>query len=496
MTHRKISPWLSAAALILITFLLAFLLTELTDPYDRRIMTGVHVAGVDLGGMTKQEAKTVLKETASMMESTDFTVLLPEGQLSLSPSDTKVRLNVPRAVSAAYAYGRRGSQAEKLASAEAAQAQPVHLDLQSILTWNSNAVTALLEDYARSHNTSLSHHQISVEGDTPALGEKETQPDTQGQTLCITLGTPEFTLDTDALYADILSAYHRGEYQADWSGAQPQKLPDALDWDVLHSQYCTEPQDAALDLGNGTTIPGTYGHCFHTPEAQTMLNDAGYGQTLRIPFKLTKPEKATEDLYFQDVLGVYTSGHSDKPNIVTNLDLVCQALDGVIIQPGEVFSYNDTVGERTVERGFMYGESFSGLERTRSAGGGVCQGSSVLHVCVLEADLEVVERAPHGLTVGYTPLGQDAAVSWGGPDFRFRNNTNFPIKIVATNEKMLVKMQLLGTDEKDYYVVLEATQGHDDHLIYANCYKQKYSKETGQLISRELACRSSYQYNG
>ena len=61
---------------------------------------------------------------------------------------------------------------------------------------------------------------------------------------------------------------------------------------------------------------------------------------------------------------------------------------------------------------------------------------------------------------------------------------------------MLVKMQLLGTDEKDYYVVLEATQGHDEHLIYANCYKQKYSKETNQLISRELACRSSYQYGG
>ena len=488
MTYKKMYPWLSAAALILITALLAVMFTGLSDPYDHKILSGVHVAGIDLGGMAKKEAKAALADAAAEMESTDFTVVLPKDQLSLSPADTQVKLNISRAVKAAYAYGRKDQQT--------AQELPVHLDLQSCLTWNKDAVVALLEDYARTCNTALTNHQISVEGEIPALGEEEVLSDIQGQTLLITLGTPEFTLDVDTLYADILGAYYHGEYQIDWSDAQPQQVPEALDWDGLHAQYCTESKDAVLDLENSKAIPGTYGHCFHSEEAQAMLNAAEYGETLRIPFEITKPEKAAEDLYFQDVLGTYTSGHSDKPNIVTNLDLVCKALDGVILQPGEVFSYNDTVGERTVERGFLYGESFSGLERTRSAGGGVCQGSSVLHVCVLEADLEVVERAPHGLTVGYTPLGQDAAVSWGGPDFRFRNNTNFPIKIVATNELMLVKMQILGTDEKDYYVVLEATQGHDDNLIYANCYKQKYSKETGELISRELACRSSYKYGG
>lgn len=496
MKYKKILPLLSAAALVLITAVLALVLTHFSDPYDNKILNGVHLAGVDVSGMTKKEAKAALEEKAAAMESTDFTVLLPKDPLLLSPSDSKVKLNVSRAVSAAYAYGRRGSQQERLAAAEAAQVQPVEVDILSCLSWNEDAVMALLEGYAHSYNTTYSDNEIAVEGDVPALGENEVQPGIQGQTLCITLGTPEFVLDVEGLYADILSAYNRGAYQVDWSGAQPLKVPEVPDLDALHLRYCTEATDAELDLENGTTIPGTYAHCFDAAKAQAMLNNAEYGQTLRIPFEIKKPEKATEDLYFQDVLGVYTSGHSDKLNIVTNLDLVCQALDGVIIQPGEIFSYNDAVGERTVERGFMYGESFSGFERTRSAGGGVCQGSSVLHVCVLEADLEVVERAPHGLTVGYTPLGQDAAVSWGGPDFRFRNNTNFPIKIVAKNEKQLVKMQLLGTDEKDYYIILEATQGHDDNQIYANCYKQKYDKVTGELISRELAVHSAYKYNG
>lgn len=496
MNRKKILSLLSAAVLVLIASVLALVLTRVSDPYENKILNGVHLAGIDVSGMTKKEAKAALAEKAAAMKSTDFTVLLPKDQLLLSPSDTQVKLNVSRAVSTAFAYGRRGSQEERLAAAQAAQLQPVQIDLLACLSWKEDAVMALLEEYAHSHNTAYSETEITVEGNVPALGEKEVQPDIQGQTLCITLGTPEFTLDVEGLYADILNAYNLGEFQADWSGVQPLKVPEVPDFDALHLRYCQEATDAELDLENGTTIPGTYGHCFDSAKAQAMVNGGEPGQTLRIPFEIKKPEKATEDLYFQDVLGVYTSGHSDKPNIVTNLDLVCKALDGVVLQPGEVFSYNDTVGERTVERGFMYGESFSGFERTRSAGGGVCQGSSVLHVCVLEADLEVIERAPHGLTVGYTPLGQDAAVSWGGPDFRFRNSTNFPIKIVAKNEKQLVKMQLLGTDEKDYYIILEATQGNDEHQIYANCYKQKYSKATGELISRELAVHSAYKYNG
>ena len=164
-----------------------------------------------------------------------------------------------------------------------------------------------------------------------------------------------------------------------------------------------------------------------------------------------------------------------------------------MIQPGETFSYNDAVGERTVERGFLYGESFTGFLESRSAGGGVCQGSSVLYVCALTAELEIVERVNHGMEVNYTPPGQDAAVSWGGPDFRFRNNTHFPIKITAKLEDNKMKVQLLGTDEKDYYIELESTYGKDSLQSYANVYARKYDKQTKELISREKISNSAYR---
>ena len=129
-------------------------------------------------------------------------------------------------------------------------------------------------------------------------------------------------------------------------------------------------------------------------------------------------------------------------------------------------------------------------------GGGVCQGSSTLYNCVLLADLEVVTRSCHGATVAYLPLGLDAAVNWGTTDFQFRNNFHFPVKIEAETTVDLVKMRILGTDEKDYYI--EMTSGYDDSredVIYAVSYKNKYSKETGELISKDREAFSTYYRN-
>ena len=140
--------------------------------------------------------------------------------------------------------------------------------------------------------------------------------------------------------------------------------------------------------------------------------------------------------------------------------------------------------------------AYSGNRLTDAIGGGVCQGSSTLYNCVLLADLEVVTRSCHGATVAYLPLGLDAAVNWGTTDFQFRNNFHFPVKIEAETTEDLVKMRILGTDEKDYYI--EMTSGYDDSredVIYAVSYKNKYSKETGELISKDREAFSTYYRN-
>ena len=153
---------------------------------------------------------------------------------------------------------------------------------------------------------------------------------------------------------------------------------------------------------------------------------------------------------------------------------------------------NGVLGERTTERGYLPAPAYSGNRLVNSPGGGVCQGSTTLYNCVLLADLEVVERVCHGAMVTYVPLGLDAAINWLTTDFRFRNNWNFPIQIKAWLEDGYMKMQILGTDEKDYYIKMETGRGEDDLAHYARSYKCKYSKETDELLSRDVEAYSTY----
>lgn len=467
-----------------------------SDPYDNRILPNVVIADMDVGGMTRAEARKALEATAARLAEEDMVLVLPQETISLSAESTGVKLQVRKAVEAAYAYGRTGTQQERQAAYEASQTETYRVGLLPYLGLDEDAVCAALQAYAEAYDTDYSDYHYALEGQQPSLEEEEYEEGAACQTLLLTLGTPGAKLDVEEVCSQVLDAYDEGCLLVEVEEALPEQLPDAPDLAAIYAEVCTDAVDASLDMQTYERVPAVYGYCFDLERAQELVDVAGYGETVSIPMEIVEPEVLGDGVYFQDVLGAYNSGHSDRPNIVNNLELVCSFLDGVVIQPGEVFSYNDTIGERTVERGFLYGESFSGLEESRSAGGGVCQGSSVLYVCALTAELEIVERVNHGIEVNYTPPGQDAAVSWGGPDFQFRNNTHFPIKITAKLADSQLQIQLLGTDEKDYYIELESTYGRDTLQSYANVYALKYDKETGELLSREKVSHSAYYLTG
>ena len=130
-------------------------------------------------------------------------------------------------------------------------------------------------------------------------------------------------------------------------------------------------------------------------------------------------------------------------------------MNGTILNPGDEFSYNGVVGERTEARGFKSAGAYSGGRVIDEVGGGVCQPSSTLYMAVLRADLQVTERSNHSFTVAYTPLGEDATVSWGGKDFRFVNNTDYPIKVVAERTGSKMRVTLMGTKVDDKSVELK-----------------------------------------
>lgn len=491
--RKKIHPLLICGAVVVILLVIGgiFLFCWSQDPYDHKILEHVSIAGLDVGGMTRKEAQNTLEQALAVgLLSQELEIQLPEETLYLSPTDAGLKANVRDAVSSAYAFGR-----EDAAAADSA----LEIGLLAYLEFDEAAIRNRLESYAAEHDTSLTESTYALEGEIPVLSTESFHADAPCQTLVLTKGIPTVTLDVDAVYAQILAVYDNAvsaEFVIDASQIQPESVPAELALEDILAEYSVEPVNDSLNMETYAFVPGSYGYSFSLEEAENLLSQAAYGETVRISMEYVEPEILGDQVYFRDVLGECETKHGDNENRNTNLRLVCEILNGLILQPGEEFSFNGAIGQRTEERGFKPAPAYSGNRLIDSIGGGVCQTSTTLYNCVLLADLEVLTRFCHGAKVNYVPIGLDAAVNWGTTDFAFRNNFNFPIKIEAETTEEYVKMRILGTDEKDYYIVM--TSGYDDSnpaYTYAVSYKNKYDKETDELISKDREAFSTYYNN-
>lgn len=124
-----------------------------------------------------------------------------------------------------------------------------------------------------------------------------------------------------------------------------------------------------------------------------------------------------------------TTIYDKNEHRVNNIKLAAEDLDGTVIEPGEVFSFNGTVGRRTKEKGYEEAPIFVNGEKGKGVGGGVCQVSTTLYNAALEADLEIIERHRHSRKVSYVEEGKDAAVVYNSKDLRFKNTKDYPIEI-------------------------------------------------------------------
>ncbi|MBE6741625.1 MAG: hypothetical protein E7570_04890 [Ruminococcaceae bacterium] len=133
---------------------------------------------------------------------------------------------------------------------------------------------------------------------------------------------------------------------------------------------------------------------------------------------------------YSKLYATYTTQYVNNPNRTTNLKLACKAIDGTIVYPGDTFSFNATVGQRTSAKGYKEAYVFTGPNsHAMGLGGGVCQVASTMFNAALKANFQIVERHQHAQRVTYCPLGRDAAIFWGSENFRFKNTSNYPIKI-------------------------------------------------------------------
>lgn len=460
-------------------------------------MKSVTIGGIDLEGMSKADAKQALSALSQKLTTESMKITVLDSTLELSPVYTQVDPRPEEAVNAAFREGCTGS-----------------FDWLPYLGVNTGAVRSAVESLGQKYNTSFTQTVIAVEGEIPEL-DAGAVPDGMGLTLSITIGSPEYGLDTAALYQQVLDAYNCGSLEV--TGVCTQLQPEIPDLDALYAQNYIAPVDAVMDPDTFAVSADSYGYHFDLEAAKEALAAAQYGDTLEFPFYKIAPKVTSAQLsskLFCDVLGSAQTPYKGKDtnNRNTNLAVACEAINGLVLLPGETFSYNDTLGERTKEAGYKEAPSYVGGLTVDTLGGGICQISSTLYYSTLFADLEILERHNHGYVSDYIPKGMDATVTWEGADFRFTNSTNYPIRIEAWRADGYVNVKIIGTDERDYYVkmsykVRETTpydtvyeehpadnpEGYTDGQeivspytgYIVQTYKEKYSKETDELISKD-----------
>lgn len=223
----------------------------------------------------------------------------------------------------------------------------------------------------------------------------------------------------------------------------------------VYSAVSGEMENARYDHATGGILPEKRGASFDTASAQRALNAAGPGETVAMPADIQEPEITAAELkavLFRDLLGECTTHVSGTAARVSNVRLASAAFDGTVLNSGDVFSYNETVGQRTEAKGYKAAPAYVQGETVDEIGGGVCQPSSTLYYACLLSNLEITERYAHRYIPAYITRGMDATVSWGGPDYKFTNNTQYPIKISAKYDKGYLTVQLWGTKTDDLTV--------------------------------------------
>lgn len=517
----------SVAAVLLIGVIASIWFLFGRDPNNNLILNNVYAAGVNLGGMTREEAEAALHRATDLTFSqNDMVIELPDLILSLSPSDTKASLDVEALVEAAYEYGRTGTRAEQAEALKNSMVMDHPIALLPYLNLDLNYIRKELDDYGASFNTVYADASAVVEGQMPVLdaADEKFNPEAEGQTLLLNMGMPGRYVDIDSIYNKVLDAYSFNIFLVQISMQERERIPDALDLQALYDEYYVAPVDASIDTETFDVIPEVYGYGFDLDAAKEALENARYGDTVEIPLELIAPERLGDDMsavLFRDVLCEYKTEHTKNENRNTNLRLACEAINGTILYPGDTFDYNTVVGKRTEEKGYKKAAAYSSGKTVETLGGGICQVSSTIYYCCLVADLEIVNRLPHSYVSSYMPMGMDATVSWGGPEFTFRNNTNYPIRIETWVEGGYVHCKLLGTDEKDYYIVMEYEvvgsvgadtvyeeftkdnnpEGYRDGEVIQTAYrgytvktyKCKYDKKTDELIERVFDQTSVYK---
>ncbi len=451
------------------------------------ILPNVSISGVDVSNLTPEQAQKAL-ESAVAGQSGDIALTLSYDGLIEQLDTSLLTVDAAQSAQDAWRAGRENfltSGAKLVGHMLGASSQ-----VPAAFSLDGQALGGLLEGMREAVAGRANHSAYQIE---------------DGQ-LVMTKGAPIATIDWEQARSDVEEALQDAlEQRLSGQGGTSRDIPLPVsqsetkepDFEAIHEELATEPKDASLDTQTMAVTDHAVGVDFDVQALRNAYQNASSGETFSIPVTVTQP-KVTKDVLeaqlFKDLLGEGTTTVSGSANRKNNVKLSAEACNDVILLPGEEFSYNNTTGSRTGDKGYKNAPVYKAGQSVDDIGGGICQTSSTIYYAVLHTPLEVVERHAHQFNTGYVDLGMDATVFYGSLDFRFKNSTDYPVKIVTksydSNGKRYLNVKLYGTNPEGITAKPESVTF--DKVAPTTVYKANDSVPQGSLVLD----REQYAYTG
>ena len=432
---------------------------------NNNIIKGVSINGVTIQGLQIEEAKEKLSKLYNIEEKE---IILTSGEyrflLKLKDIGTKIEIN--DAIEKAYEVGRNNNIFINN-----------YLILQTMIS-KRNIELAINID-----NKKFEKLVKKINSNIPDKVE-EVSYNIEGDELIIKTGEAGLSVNKEKLKEDIKLAILRNGQEINIE--LEEKQPDPIDIEKIYANIHKEPQNAYFDNEIREIIYEQDGISFNIEDAKQVLKEEK--EEYRIKLAITKASVTIYNLpmeAFPDLLATHrTPILSSDANRTYNLNLAAELVNGTVVAPGEVFSYN-RIWEAIPESEWMLAPIYTGSGIALGSAGGICQLSTTIYNAILYSNLEIVMRSNHMYTVGYEAIGRDAAVSDGEGDFRFRNSRNMPIKVMSRVENGEVIVEIYGIKEDMDKYEIEIYSYQTGTIWYQTTYKNDSSLAPGsQVIER------------
>lgn len=502
---RRIFPFVLIGIFIIVILVFSVIFSLINIGNDK-IIGKVSIMGIDVSNMTKEQATEVLKEIIHDKMSEELVLKKDDYETSINANQINAQFNTEEAVQKAYDIGRSGNIITNNYNILASIIWGNNIELQ--MNYEQESLDKKIDDISSKLPDGLVQNSYYIEDDE----------------LIIVKGKKGLVIKEDELENSVINEMKAVNKKYNILNIPTQEVePDAIDIEKIRNEIYKEPQNASVskDKETGKTQVNTHvnGVDFDISIEEAKKIIAEDKEEYVIPLKIIVPDKTLSDLgeeAFPDKLSEYsTIFDSSNRNRSNNLAISAEKIDGTIIMPGETFSYNQTVGERTIAAGYKEAGAYAGGKVVQDVGGGICQTSSTLYNAALLANLEIVDRSNHQFLTSYVDASRDATVAWGSIDFQFKNTRTYPIKIEASAKNGVCEMAIYGIKEdKEYEVVIESEvlsyipfttkYENDDSLEegeevieqsgYTGCTSEAYKilKLNGKVVSKTLLSKDTY----